>query len=107
MDYPDIRKRDTLVDAIRSIKVLGGDSRSIGQAADGTWEPDRYIETLGDFASDHAIGAAVDAMLDRHLGVNGLDCIIVAQSRERVTFLCADGEERTYLFTPAPVFSRP
>ena len=95
-DYPDINKPDQIADAIKNIEVLGGHSRSLSMTETGDYELDRYVEKLGDFASDFAIKRAVQSLFDNALFVDGLDCVLVAQSRESVTFLCDDGTERVY-----------
>ena len=95
-DYPDINKPEQIAVAIKNIEVLGGHSRSLSMTETGDYKPDRYIEKLGDFASDFAIKRAVQSLFDNALFVNGLDCVLIAQSRESVTFLCDDGTERVY-----------
>lgn len=93
-DYPDINNADELAAAIAALEVLGGLSRSYTlDPATGDYEPDRYVETLGDYLSVHAIKTLLENAFKHSHIVDGVDGVITAASRDSITLSYADGSE--------------
>jgi len=97
-DAPDINKLDELAAAIGDIEVLGGLSRSFTiDPETGGSEPDRYIEKVSDYLSDHAIRCALERAFAHSHYVAGVDGAITSASRDELTLTYADGTEATFV----------
>ena len=96
-DIPDINKIDTVVSAILNMEVLGGYSRSLTvDPVTGETTPDRYLEKLSDYASEHAVRTAMRRVFEHTHYVNGVDGIITAASKDEITITYSDGESAVF-----------
>ena len=86
--YPDINKREQIVEAICNLEFYGGYTRD--------WPPGRYIEPLTNFVSFFAIEKAVDIMFDKCHYVNDKDGVIILQDKDTLILEYSDGSEATF-----------
>lgn len=93
---PDINKIDEIVEAIRDLEVLGRYSRSYGIGEDGNWEPDRYVETLGHYITTFALRKALEYVTNANHYVNGLNGVIIGQSRDVLMIEYEDGSTAVF-----------
>ena len=103
-DHPDINDTDQMVEAIKEVQVLGGYSRSgTVDPTTGDFEPDRYVETLGEYYSDFQIKSAVEALQKNSFTISGIDGVITKLSADEIVIETAGGRVLTFhLFSDLP-----